>query len=82
MFAAFPIWVTVGAGIATVILAVFFNRFAEGNNAQARLTGTFHRSYGGHGYLHKSVFFTITYEQLFRYLRLKSLQTLVGAAFA
>ncbi len=51
MFAASAIRVTVGAGIAAIVLAVFFNRVAQRNNAHAGLTSTFHRSYGGHGNL-------------------------------
>ena len=51
MGATFPIGVSVGTAIAAIVLAAFFNRVAEGNNAQARLAGTFHRSYRCHGYL-------------------------------
>ena len=40
-----------GAGFAAVILACFFDRFTGVDNAQARVTGTFHLSNSCHGNL-------------------------------
>jgi hypothetical protein len=38
----------VSAGAGTVVLTAFFNGFSQGDNAQARRTGTFHLGYGSH----------------------------------
>jgi hypothetical protein len=65
MFAAFPFGVTVGTGIAAIVLTIFFNRVAERNDAHARITGTFHRGYGGHSFILIGSLFNLTYEQVF-----------------
>jgi hypothetical protein len=46
--AASTVGMTVSAGARTVVLTAFFNGFTEGDNAQARRTGTFHLGYGSH----------------------------------
>jgi hypothetical protein len=39
----------VGAGVAAKVLVVFCDGLASVDNAQARLTGTFHLGNGSHG---------------------------------
>jgi hypothetical protein len=46
--AASAVGMAVRAGVRTVVLTAFFNGFTEGDNAQARRTGTFHLGYGSH----------------------------------
>ena len=41
----------VGTGITAIVLTLLFNRLAGVNDAQARVTGTFHLSHSRHGSL-------------------------------
>jgi hypothetical protein len=67
MATAFTIGVTIGARFTTVQFFIFFYGISGRNDAQARFTGTFHGSYGGHDglLLHSDI--NLTYEQIFRY---------------
>ncbi|AFZ17263.1 hypothetical protein Mic7113_1379 [Allocoleopsis franciscana PCC 7113] len=67
MATAFPIGVTIGTRFTTVEFSILVYGIIGRNDAQARITGTFHGSYGGHdGFLMHSAI-NITYEQVFRY---------------
>jgi hypothetical protein len=68
MTARLSIGMIVGTGFTTVIFAILFYSIISRNNTQARLTGTFHRSYGTHDFFGDSVLtLIITYEHIFRY---------------
>ncbi len=56
-----------GTGIAAVVFAVFLDAIASGNDAQARLAGTFHLGYGSHGFLVILLLLGQISEQLFMY---------------
>jgi hypothetical protein len=65
--AACAVGMAVSAGARTVVLTAFFNGFTEGDNAQARRTGTFHLGYGSHFVFSWWVLMFIS-EHIFRYM--------------
>lgn len=78
MTAAITVGVAISTGIATVILAILFDRFGKIDNTQTGLAGAFHLSYCGHQNLSSRynelmleqafIVNIITSEQIFRYV--------------
>ena len=61
------IGVTIGTRFTTVQFFILFYGISSRNDAQARFTGTFHGSYGGHDGLLMHSDINLTYEQIFRH---------------
>ncbi len=81
MTATIPIRMAISTGFATVILAIFGDRFCRIHNTQTGLAGAFHLSYRGHQNFSSRynrlmleqafIVTTITSEQTFRYMYLE-----------